>query len=709
MPPWWEEHPRLFTALAGIGNLLLLVYVVLVNVVSQAKVLGLGFDGLQEAALVAGTLLGVLAQFTGLFSLWLVVVGVAAILAVGYAAVGVVLQLLRLLLRPFERRAPPHPAADGGHAWRSPALSKDRSEWGAGSEPVGDFSEPPPPRHVHPAPYRTSVVLAGDFGRRLLPEMLAIRAPLALKGVARVAGLAVTGGTPSRELARSIRKAGIVNVGTTPAERDRIRAISADEPEEVQRILELAIFRAVEHTPPHAGKELVLFGIEVDQFELAVPALEQLHRTVPRGVIVPVVELELEPASAHPHNPAARHDRHAAATAAVAAAPSNLSRTLDRLETLYEQGVIACAVLVQQGTGSGSASASVSGSGSGSGSWARQVLPRALWWRLMANSLNGLLHTQQHFDAQLTAAHLLERVGARTPFLTLAVGSIGLHPGGKLAATDPGRWAPSGSHGRPGRGDAVQTRGSLEQLAESLLHDHNAWLLPVAPDPQRGAIIAEAFIPYGDPRQKEFHQVNAGLEQWLAAEIPGAQFVALAAPGVRMPGVGTRYWGGWTWWYGVSRADMDQILARTARTAGSAAGAQRADAANGKSAAGGDGGGGGSESAAGGGVVIGSEADAEAALRAGPGAGVVAAGTMRTASRRVPLNDWDAESPSPTTQTTPLHASPRARLTPSQQALIRSIVRRTSRSRSGRQNGHMRERDHSESEQEQEQEREQNL
>lgn len=535
-PRWrtWRASRILIRCLVAGGNVALFVYVVLLGMVAELQVYHIPWFA---ATVLVATLQNALANLAALFSIWIVVLGIGAAFALVCLVVWAVAGILRLFLQAWVAPEKPKPVlAIGGNGMGSGYPLPDGGQW---KEPVhaasaggridyhvGDYTV---------APLQTTLLLAGDFGRRMLPDLAAVLPKVGGKKSIRVAGYVPTKRIPDQAQHRMITKdMDAEDVTISP----KAHALIRNRPgytvgKEVEAIIHNELLRIEQYTPKLTGRELILFSLDWEDVNSAGEPLRRLHGTLPRHVVVLVIEL-----------PARDINR------------PEIQAALEQATTLRDEGIVAATVLVnRQGP-------------------RVAKLDREKQGRFLARSLAGVITANRHYEENAAGAAVFEALGQDAPFMSLATGSVALSGGTQLSSLDPGRFVGGGR----GRGDVEQVRVSLQMLGERVLTDATACLFPVTLDPERQPLYAEVFIPF-DKKDHRFTEVCEGLEQWIAERVEGANVVFIAAAGEPDESVERQYFGQWTWFYGFTLDELTDlpmdIENKTDRTAEKTIGADK--------------------------------------------------------------------------------------------------------------------------------------
>lgn len=532
LPPFWREGRAsriLFRWLIGAGNVILFTYVLLLGLVAQLQLYHVQWPA---AGVIVAALQMVLANLVGLFALWIVLLGLGALFSTICLIIQVACSILLLLLRAWVKPgkvlvgmvaqggaivpgavtggsggagslggSPDQMWGESGH-WEK----ESRSTVGTG---IDDDREMP---KAKVAKYQSSIVSTGASGLRLLTTTLDDPWTLSgLKGAVRSMGYTPTKRPPDRSVGQKIRQRGSIDISNSPGEVQIARQQPGNE---ISLLLNQQRLKLQQHTPKTAGYELMLWAMDWQQVNSAVEPITRLHQAEPRQVIVPVVEV-----------PVSELD------------DPDVRAMLEKLESLWQQHIVTTSILTD-----------------------RQVatvrVVRKTQTLYQAHSLNGVLVSHLHHDENPTGADLFTLLGKKTPFVSLAAGSIPLTPGGKLSAFDAGRWTVGSTRGR---GNAEDARLSMESLGQMLLDDEASRLFPARVDLTRAPLCGEVFVPF--PQDRRFQALCEGLELWAADTIPGATMMFIAGPGVKddtaMGAVDVHYVGQWTWLFGFG---MDEVL-----------------------------------------------------------------------------------------------------------------------------------------------------
>jgi len=262
---------RFFRIVAAVGNSVLLFYVALLNLVGALIIQRRPWPLAQA---VLSTLLGVLLHGAGVFALWLLVVSLAAVFALGCALVGLMFKVFRLLLLAIVRHhgAQERPGmAVTDHVVQREGLMR---------------------KTILPSP--TVILGVGELVQRFLP--LVMNSFTRLEG--RSAVLA-TGSSPisnltdSPVLSSSSRTLGPVDLSPTRAKMEEALEITGD-PERAAALLinymVHEVVRLIQEKGMHASGQLVWIQ-DLASLSVSVGALNMFKAQLPGWPIVVMSEL----------------------------------------------------------------------------------------------------------------------------------------------------------------------------------------------------------------------------------------------------------------------------------------------------------------------------------------------------------------------------------------------------------------------------------
>jgi hypothetical protein len=525
--PWWREARAsriLFRMLISVGNVALFLYVMLLGLVAQQQLFHIHWPA---ASIIVAALQMLLANLVGIFSLWIIVLGLGALFALGCLIVQLVCAVLHLLLRSWVKpgQVVMGFGVNGAAGTGLDVLGKQdkHNQWpikSTGETGGTEAFEESIPAKTKPVPYQTTLITSGESGLRLLPTMVNILPSLGGRGTLRISGYVPTGHAPDRSIDQGIRQVQARVISITPRELAFAHQKGGDDALVHEWLLNREFFKAQQETPKVAGHELFLVGLDANLVQPAINPLTRLSAALPRQAIVPVVEV--------PTGQLARPE---------------VLRAVETLEELWNKKVVTTSLLTdRQGL-------------------TTQRVVREKQGRLLARSLNGLVVAQEHYSENPTGAQILTQLGEEFPFVGMSVGNIPLPAGEKLSALDPGRWS---SKSARGRGDVEQTQHSLEGLALKLLEDPASRLFPGPFYPERRPLYGVVFIPFPRPQKQKpdrrYLDICEGLEQWASQTVPGATLVFISGPGEPVDGAGSHYFSQWAWLYGFT---LEELLSQT--------------------------------------------------------------------------------------------------------------------------------------------------
>lgn len=486
LPGWREARASriLFSSLIGAGSVVMFCYVVLLGVVAQLQLNHISWPA---AGVLVAALQMVLANLVGMFSLWVLVLGLGAVFALACLVVRLLCALLLMLLKAWVQA----PKEVTWNPRETPPVAPENA--GQSVYRVGKL-----------APYQTTLVLIGDFGRRILLKLAPAVSLLRGRNLLRQVAYCPTERTPDKAELDAIRETGARNSSNSPREFAIAQEQGRDK---TAYLLEQVRQKIQQHHPRVTGDELLPVGLEYELVSSAGDPLSSLKAAVPRQFIFPMVEMP----------------------ATVLQLPEGQA-VVQELADRWNNKKFACTLLIdRQATDA-------------------QRRGRDYQIRMLAHCLSGLMLGHLHSLDNPTGVKFLTQLGRNYPFVMLAVDTIALSPGEPRAHL---------THGATrGMGSVEETRGSLIAVAERLLTDETARLFPAALVPQPGRLAAEVFVPF-EKQDRRFRDVCEGLEDWTAQYAPGAQLMFIAGPGAKDSSPDNHYRAQWSWWYGVS---LDELL-----------------------------------------------------------------------------------------------------------------------------------------------------
>jgi hypothetical protein len=262
---------RFFRIVAAVGNALLLLYVGLLNLVGQLIIQRMQWP---LAQLVLATLLGVLLHGAGVFSLWLLVVSLAAVFALLCAVIGLVFSVLRLLLLAIVRHR-------GAQERPGTAVAAH----GVGSEGLMG-------KTILPSP--TVVVGVGEMAQGFLP--LVMNSFTRLEGrstVLATGSCPITNLTDSPVLSPSSGALGPVNLSITRAKAQESLKITGDPIRAAQLLTQYLVqevIRVVHEKGVQARGQLVWFQ-DLRSLSVSVGAINAFKAQLPGWPVVVVSEV----------------------------------------------------------------------------------------------------------------------------------------------------------------------------------------------------------------------------------------------------------------------------------------------------------------------------------------------------------------------------------------------------------------------------------
>ena len=159
----------------------------------------------------------ILTHITALFSLWLLVIGAGTLFALSCLTVRLLCSIAHMLLKAWvkpEKR----PAVIPQVAWAGAGAQETWAEGGEWEQPSASVRVEEIPVKAEPVPLRATVIAAGEFGRRFLPDVLDPLPSLQGVGAVRVAGSCPTGRAPDRSLDNAIKDVKARSISITPRE-----------------------------------------------------------------------------------------------------------------------------------------------------------------------------------------------------------------------------------------------------------------------------------------------------------------------------------------------------------------------------------------------------------------------------------------------------------------------------------------------------------